>query len=239
MVFRWGAGGPSFVHGNPTPVDLLLSKLIKRYDRSDPNLGVEIRVKSMFAYAYECISPPKLNQLPWASDPSLVWFLFQYPIVVRGDTGNAIGDYYLTLFDHLGVLWEDDLHDSVRDSLASSIAPAFAFLPLLFTEHFTTMAATSAARWTEHHLLCSGALLDSRDSPRLLPGGATKIRVGVVVRNAEPRTETFIATSFAALPKDEFETVLVSFAEIESNPYSSIVQSRFDRVEIINTDVVA
>ena len=241
IVYRWAAGGPSFLHGRSNAADRLVMRLVERADRANPSVAVGIRVRALYQYAYEFLTSPKVTEPPFSHDASLVWFLFQYPILPSGPSSERIGEYYLGLFDHLGTVWEEDLGTDLRNSLAVSISTSFAFLPLLFTDHNTNVAASAAARWTEHYLRSSGAELDLplAEVPRRTVEGAARIRVGVVVRNASPRTETYIATSFAALPKDRYEVILISFAALGTDTFSECVRSRFDRTEIVDTPFLA
>ncbi|MEI9983393.1 MAG: hypothetical protein WDN69_09435 [Aliidongia sp.] len=192
---------------------------------------------ALFQYGYEFLD----NGLDWSDQevlwrPFLAYLVFEFPLIFRtaADQARAVAHVERLIGD------ADAAYDAAgpdkRDEIARNFGSAYNFNPALFSTLNMRPFAARVGRLLEHHLIRSGYALDHA----FPTAGSGRRRVGVIVRNIERRTESFIAPAFVAgLDRNRFETVLITLAEPEDAAFARFVGGHFDRVEIFPTEDVA
>ena len=193
---------------------------------------------ALFQYGYEFLE----TGLDWsnpdvAERPYLAFIAFEYPLIFRTieDQARAVRHAGRLI---AGAAEAFDAADAARrDAIAHCFGGAYNFMPALFSTETMRPLATRVGRILEHELIRQGFVLDHDFPPRR--AGARQ-RIGVIVRNIERRTESFIAPAFVGgLDRSRFETVLVTLAEPADADFARFVGSFFDRVEVFATEDVA
>lgn len=189
-------------------------------------------VQSLFRYAYEYLD----DGVDWADpeflDRSYLSFLvFEYPLLFRSPEDHERAVIHAErLIRGAGAAF-DRADPARRDAIARAFSAAYNFNPVVFTTTNLAPLAGGVGRLLEHHLRAEGCRLDHAFPPRR-PGA--RHRIGVLVRNIERRTESFIAPAFVAgLDRRRFETVLITLATPEDRGFADFVGGHFDRVEIV------
>jgi hypothetical protein len=193
---------------------------------------------ALFEYGYEFLH----EGLDWTDPnlelhPFLRFIAFEFPLIFRSidDHERAVNHAQRLITDAAAAF--DSSGPEQRDRVARVFGNFYNFIPALFTDRNMKPFATRVGRMLEHHLLRSGYQLDHEFPPR---GGDERQRVGVIVRNIERRTESFIAPAFVAgLDRSRFEAVLITLAEPADLEFARFVGGYFDRVEIIAIENVA
>jgi len=146
----------------------------------------------------------------------LIPYIFQIPVALSAEQFQPVIGMLKRLLEELDRVWEKDLDPSVRLGLAEAVTKHLRYVPLLFTDENLRPFALTASRYLEYFLESQGHQLDFI---RPLSGPGAKIRVGILVRNLQPRTETFIARAFCGgLDRTRFCPVLVSLEDCGSSP---------------------
>jgi predicted O-linked N-acetylglucosamine transferase (SPINDLY family) len=197
-----------------------------------------ITVLALFQYGYEFLE----EGLDWA-DPELLCrpFLsriaFEFPILFRSieDHRRAVAHAERLIAD--AAAFYDQAAPEERDSVARNLGATYNFIPALFSDRDLRSFATRVGRLLEHWLVACGSVLDHEFPPR---APSARRRVGVIVRNIERRTESFIAPAFVAgLDPLRFESVLITLAPPADPEFARFIGGYFDRVEVFATDNVA
>ena len=125
-------------------------------------------------------------------------------------------EYIRSLYARVKEGWESPLSPIQRDDLAYKVANQMRFIELLFTNHNIRPEAEITARCLEHNLLRQGRLLDYQFSPcQGLP-----LKVGVLVQNLVPRTETYLSLALAkGLMQGSFSPHIIC---LDSSPEASL-----------------
>ena len=193
---------------------------------------------ALFRYGYEFLA----NGLDWsdpevARRPYLAFIAFEYPLIFRTieDQAQAARHAERVIAGAAEAFETADAEQ--RDAIARCFGGAYNFVPALFSAENMRPFATRVGRILEHDLTRQGFGLDHDFPPR---SAGARQRVGVIVRNIERRTESFIAPAFVAgLDRSRFEAVLVTLAEPADADFARFVGGFFDRVEIFATEDVA
>jgi len=193
---------------------------------------------ALFQYGYEFLD----DGLDWTDQevlwrPFLSYIAFEFPLIFRSvaDQERAVAHAERLITDAAAAF--EAAGPERRDSIARNFGAAYNFLPALFSTHNMRPFASRVGRLLEHALSSRTCALDHEFPPRD-PGA--RQRVGVIVRNIERRTESFIAPAFVAgLDRSRFEAVLITLAEPADAEFARFVGGYFDRVEIFATDDVA
>jgi predicted O-linked N-acetylglucosamine transferase (SPINDLY family) len=139
------------------------------------------------------------------------------------------------LFADLDELWHRPLAENLRRRLAAIVAQEFTFVPALFSGENLRPLAVCVARWVEYHLTATGHQLDFQPPPRI---GSRRQRVGILVRDIRPRTETYLAMGFGAgLDHKRFEIILITAAAPDAAAFSDFVIQHFERLVTIGDHV--
>jgi predicted O-linked N-acetylglucosamine transferase (SPINDLY family) len=186
---------------------------------------------SLFQYGYEFLE----DGLDWADKdvlwrPYLFYIAFEFPLIFHSvdDQARAVGHAERLIRDAMAAF--DAAGPERREKIAIRFATAYNFNPALFSTRNIKPFAASAGRLLEYHLIRSGHALD-HDFP--VPRRAGRQRVGVIVRNIERRTESFIAPAFVTgLDRSRFETVLITLAEPADAGFAAFVAGHFDRMVV-------
>jgi predicted O-linked N-acetylglucosamine transferase (SPINDLY family) len=191
----------------------------------------------LFQYGYEFLD----EGLDW-SDWDVLWrhylgyLAFEVPLIFRTEADQALAIANVERLIGQAEAAFDAAEGDRRDAIAGLLASTYNFQPALFSTRNMRPFASRIGRIVEHHLRHMGFALD-HDFPAR---SGSRQRVGVIVRNIERRTESFIAPAFVAgLDRSRFETVLITLAEPEDADFARFVGGHFDRVEIFPTDNVA
>jgi len=172
-------------------------------------------VAFFFSRSFEILINVDLSHL-FATNSSLLRYIINFPIVLSADQFQSVNSCLKILFEELGRTWEKDLDPSVRLRQAEAVTMNLGYLPLLFTDENLKPFAVTMGRHLEYFLEFQGHQLDFR-RPLSEPGA--RIRVGILVRDLQPRTETFIARAFlAGLDRTKFCPVLVTLEDSGSSP---------------------
>jgi predicted O-linked N-acetylglucosamine transferase (SPINDLY family) len=144
----------------------------------------------------------------------LIPYILNIPVALSAEQFQSAIGMLKRLLGELERVWEKDLDPSVRLGLAEAVTKHLRYVHLLFTDENLRPFAVTAGRYLEYFLESQGHQLDFT---RPLSGPGAKIRVGVLVRNLQPRTETFIARAFCGgLDRTRFCPVLVSLEDCSS-----------------------
>ena len=191
----------------------------------------------LFQYGYEFLD----EGLDW-SDWDVLWrhylgyLAFEVPLIFRTEVDQQKAVAHVERLIGQAEAAFDAAEGDKRDAIAGLLASTYNFQPALFSTRNMRPFASRIGRLLEHHLRHRGFALD-HDFPAR---SGTRQRVGVIVRNIERRTESFIAPAFVTgLDRSRFETVLITLAEPEDPDFARFVGGHFDRVEIFRTDDVA
>ncbi|MGB8843852.1 MAG: hypothetical protein WCC64_22605 [Aliidongia sp.] len=197
-----------------------------------------IVVLALFQYGYEFLEfVPDWGHWEIQCRPYLNQIGFEFPLMFRSvdDHARAVA-HAERLIAELSAAFETGDPDR-RDMIARSFSYSYNFTPALFSTHNMRPVAMQVGRLLEHALSCTGFILDHQFPPRA-PGA--RQRIGVIVRNIERRTESFIAPAFVAgLDRGRFETVLITLAQPADADFARFIGGHFDRVELFATDDVA
>jgi predicted O-linked N-acetylglucosamine transferase (SPINDLY family) len=105
----------------------------------------------------------------------------------------------------------------------------------LFSAENLRPLAVCAGRWVEYHLSQTGHQLDFQPPARV---ASERQRVGILVRDIVPRTETYLAMGFGAgLDHKRFEVVLITASTPAATPFSDFVTQHFERVAVVGRSV--
>jgi predicted O-linked N-acetylglucosamine transferase (SPINDLY family) len=192
---------------------------------------------ALFQYGYEFLDiVPDWGHWEIQCRPYLNQIGYEFPLIFRTieDQDRAVA-LVQRLIAETAAAFESGDPDQ-RDMIARSFSYSYNFTPALFTQHNLRPIAMQVGRLLEHALGCTGFVLDHQFPPR---APAARQRVGVIVRNIERRTESFIAPAFVAgLDRHRFETVLITLAQPADADFAGFIGGHFDRVEIFATDDV-
>jgi predicted O-linked N-acetylglucosamine transferase (SPINDLY family) len=214
------------------------SRMIAAAKRMRNDRLCSIATLALFQYGYEFLE----DRLDWTDDevlrrPFFNHISFEFPMIFRGveDQARAVIHVERVIADVSAAF--ETATPANRDIIARNFGFSYNFNPALFSTHNMRPVATQIGRLLEHSLLSRGFALDYEFPPRELN---TRQRVGVIVRNIERRTESFIAPAFVAgLARGRFETVLITLADPVDPEFARFVGGYFDRVEVFATDDVA
>ncbi|MFI5184706.1 MAG: hypothetical protein ACHQNV_09920, partial [Vicinamibacteria bacterium] len=231
VIFAWSASRRFLPRQDLSRLEAFLVERARRRlasvrgsDQTAPLLAL-----ALYHFSYEILETADPSQPPFHDHWPLTWFLFRHPIFfpTPAQFRRAV-EFNTRLFAELDRLWHADLTPSLRDGLAERVARWFTFVPLLFSDVNLRPMAVTAGRWVEHYLVAQGAALDHRFEA---PTAGRRTRVGVLVRDVQARTETFIApTLVAKLDRMRFESILVTLTPPEPSPFSSFVEGQFEKV---------
>jgi predicted O-linked N-acetylglucosamine transferase (SPINDLY family) len=213
-------------------------RLIASAKQSQGDPIAAIVALSLFQYAYEFLD----DGLDWSDRevawrPYLIYLGFEFPLIFRSVEDHAkAASHAWRMIDRAVAAFEAAAPEQ-RDTIALRFATAYNFNPALFTTRNMKPFAASAGRILEYHLTRSGHALD-HSFPAREP--ATRQRLGVIVRNIERRTESFIAPAFVAgLDRSRFETVLITLAAPHDPEFVAFVAGHFERMVVFETENVA
>jgi hypothetical protein len=193
---------------------------------------------ALFQYGYEFLDDGlDVTHPEVLCRPFLHHIAFEFPLIFRSiaDHARAVAHAERLVADAAAGFERSGLVD--RDIIARNFSYAYNFTPALFSTHNLRPVAVEVGRLIEYALLQTGFVLDHEFQPHDRAG---RQRVGVIVRNIERRTESFIAPAFVAgLDRGRFETVLITLAHPADPEFARFIGGYFDRVEIFATDDVA
>jgi predicted O-linked N-acetylglucosamine transferase (SPINDLY family) len=193
---------------------------------------------ALFQYGYEFLDiVPDWGHWEIQCRPYLNQIGFEFPLIFRTveDQDRAVAHARRLIAETTAAF--DAGGPEQRDMIARSFSYSYNFTPALFTTHNLRPIAMQVGRLLEHALSCTGFVLDHQFAPH---ARGARQRVGVIVRNIERRTESFIAPAFVAgLDRRRFETVLITLAQPADAGFAGFIGGHFDRVEIFATDDVA
>jgi predicted O-linked N-acetylglucosamine transferase (SPINDLY family) len=231
VIFEWSAARRFLPRQNFSRLEAFLVGRARRRlaQAAGPDLAAPLLALSLYHFSYEILETADPTQPPFCNDGPLLWFLFRQPIFFPDHTQfRRALDFYVRLFADLDRLWRTDLDPVVRQLLSTSLAPSFSFISLLFSDINLRPLAVTAGRWVEHFLGTQGASLDHEFPER---EAGRRVRLGVLARNVQPRTESFIAPAFTAhLDRTRFEPILVTLAPPVPSPFSSFLEGHFEKV---------
>jgi Glycosyl transferase family 41 len=197
-----------------------------------------ITALALFQYGYEFLdegldfADPEVMRRPFLNH-----IAFEFPIIFRSidDHARAVAHAERLVADAAAAF--DRAGPDDRDIIARNFGYSYNFTPALFSTLNMRPFAARVGRLIEHGLTHGGFVLDHEFPPRARDA---RHRVGVIVRNIERRTESFIAPAFVAgLDRSRFETVLITLADPADPEFARFIGGHFDRVEIFATDDVA
>lgn len=230
VIFAWSAARRFLPRQDFSRLEVFLVRRasrrlasVQKSEQAAPLLAL-----ALYYFSYEILDDADPSQPPISEHWPLTWFLFRHPIFFprRAQFQHAV-HFYVRLFAHLDRLWQSDLDAALRKHLSAGLAQWFSFVPLLFSEVNLCPMAVTAGRWVEHFLVTEDAILD-HEFPERETG--RRVRVGVLVRDGQARTETFIAPTFAAkLDRTRFQSILVTLTPPEPSPFSSFVEGQFEK----------
>ncbi len=206
----------------------LRERALKRLEA--PDFDLALVALAIYDYPFECLERVPLTAEAYLSSPRLRQILVSSPTVFRDEAQfEAALNYLGRLSADLEALWSRPLGDALRRRVAAVVAHEFIFVPALFSDLNLRPWAERAGRWVEYHLRESGHQLDFEFAPRT---GVGRRKIGVLVRDIAPRTETYLTMGFGAgLDPERFETVLLAEAAPAATPFSDFVTQHFERTE--------
>jgi len=205
-------------------------------EAAGPRIESAIVAAALYQYPFEILDHVPLTAESFLTSAPLRQILLSTPMVFRDERQFQAAMAFLKhLFADLDELWHRPLADDLRRRLAAIVAQEFTFVPALFSTENLRPMASCAGRWVEYHLTASGYQLDFRPSPRT---GSGRRRVGILVRDILPRTETYLAMGFGGgLDHKRFEIILITTSTPSGTPFSDFVAQHFERLEIIGNSV--
>ncbi len=197
-----------------------------------PQLDSAVVAAATYELPFEFLDHVPLTAEDFLSSRRLRNLLLSTPMVFRDERQFQTAMVFLKrLFADLDELWNRPLTETLRRRIAAIVAQEFTFVPALFSAENLRPLAISVGRWVEYHLTATGHQLDFRPAPR---HDAGRQRVGILVRDIQPRTETYLAMGFGAgLDHKRFEIVLITASGPPNTPFSAFVAQHFERLEII------
>ncbi|MGB8842768.1 MAG: hypothetical protein WCC64_17065 [Aliidongia sp.] len=208
-----------------------------RSESVGPRLESAIVAAASYQYPFEILDHIPLTDESFLTSARLRQILLSTPMVFRDERQFQTAMVFLKrLFADLDELWQRPLTEDLRRRLAAIVAQEFTFVPALFSGENLRLLAVCVGRWVEYHLSVTGHQLDFCPPPRSGPG---RQRVGILVRDIRPRTETYLAMGFGAgLDHTRFEIVLITATAPEATPFSDFVTRHFERLATIGDTVV-
>jgi len=198
-----------------------------------------------YHYPFEVLDHVPLGAECFLASARLRRILLSMPVVFRDERQFQAAMVFLQrLFTDLDELWHQHLTDDLRRRVAAIVAQEFNFAPALFSDKNLRPMAVCAGRWLEYHLTATGHRLDWRPTPR--PTGPHAIgqlgpgrpRVGILVRDILPRTETYLVMGFGiGLDPSRFATTLITLSTPGETPFSDFVARHFGRLEIVDGEL--
>jgi hypothetical protein len=203
-----------------------------------PHLESAIVAAAAYQYPFEILDHVPLTSERFLTSPRFRKLLLSTPVVFCSEQQFQAAMVFLKrLFADLDELWHRPLADTLRRRLAAIVAQEFTFVPVLFSAENLRPLAACAGRWVEYHLAETGHALDFDPPPR---AAAERQRVGILVRDIVPRTETYLAMGFGAgLDHKRFEIVLITASAPADTPFSAYVTQHFERLAVIGHVVTA
>lgn len=207
-----------------------------RAEVAGPRLESAIVAAASYEYPFEILDHVPLTAESYLTSPRLRQILLSTPMVFRDERQFQSAMVFVKrLFADLDELWHRPLTEALRRRIAAIVAQEFTFVPALFSGENLRPLAVSAGRWVEYHLTATGHQLDFRPARRVGPG---RQKVGILVRDILPRTETYLAMGFGAgLDHKRFEIVLLTTSSPGDTPFSGFVARHFERLEVIHGKV--
>jgi hypothetical protein len=228
------------------PINVLRGQPVGAFERllcdrarrlaTGPEFESAIVAVASYEYAFEVVDRLPLTAESFLGSKRLRYLLMSTPAVFRDERQFRAAMVFLgRLFADLDDLWHQPLAEDRRRRLAAIIAEEFTFVPALFSDETLRPWAVGAGRWLEYHLAATGHELDfdfpARTEPR-------RQRVGVLVRDILPRTETYLSMGIGAgLDRARFETVLITISKPSDTSFSDFVTGHFERVETVGVGV--
>jgi|GEM_PF-1839307 hypothetical protein len=207
-----------------------------RSEVAGPHFESAIVAAASYQYPFEILDHVPLTAESFLTSAPLRQILLSTPVVFRDERQFQTAMVFLKrLFADLDELWHRPLPDTLRCRLAAIVAQEFTFVPALFSGENLRPLAVCAGRWLDYHLTAIGYQLDFRPPARI---GSGRQRVGILVRDIMPRTETYLAMGFGAgLDHKRFEIILITGSTPAGTPFSDFVAQHFERHEIIGNTV--
>jgi Glycosyl transferase family 41 len=207
-----------------------------RSEVAGPRLESAIVAAASYQYPFEIMDHVPLTAEGFLTSGRLRNILLSTPMVFRDERQFQAAMVFLKrLFADLDELWHRPLTESLRRRIAAIVAQEFTFVPALFSGENLRPLAVAAGRWVEYHLTVTGHQLDFRPPARIIPG---RQRVGILVRDILPRTETYLAMGFGAgLDHKRFEIILIVASTPADTAFSGFVGQHFERLEVIGNGV--
>jgi hypothetical protein len=185
---------------------------------------------AFYEWGFEIYDEVDLDDDLFMENPNFFLLFFRFPVFFHTQEQFDRAVWFIKLiFNKLESKWKQELDPSRRDRLAWLVNKYFNFVPLLFTGENLRPFASIAGKWVEHDLLARGFRLDCQ-FPNV--SFSHPIRVGVLVRDIAPRTETYIAPCFAAeLDPDQYRTTLITLDAPGDSVFDEFVCSQFDEIK--------
>ncbi|MCK6450328.1 MAG: hypothetical protein L6R19_05660 [Alphaproteobacteria bacterium] len=186
-----------------------------------------------FRHAFALSAGPEIGAFPLAALPMLMRYWLRAPRLFRAP--EDAGRYRDYLLDMLGRIDAATRGDDLRAHAVLEAALAALDIQMAFHHDGNLKPLLSArGRLIERALDLAGT---SRDLDRAVPPAAgRKLRVGFLVRNMEPRTESFIVLAHAEkLDRRRFEPVLCTQRPPEG-AFGQAAAQRFARVVALDAD---
>jgi Glycosyl transferase family 41 len=203
-----------------------------RREIAGPQFESAIIAAASYEYLFEILGHVPLTDEGFLASGRLRNILLSTPVVFRDERQFREATEFLgRLFADLDELWSRMLPEALRRRLAQIVATEFTFVPALFSGENLRPMAASAAHWLEYHLTQTGHQLDFNPPVRVAPG---RRRIGILVRDILPRTETYLAMGFGAgLDHERFEIILITASSPAATPFSDFVTRHFEQLHVI------
>jgi predicted O-linked N-acetylglucosamine transferase (SPINDLY family) len=187
------------------------------------------------AYACDVCWHPNFADAVAHGNSEFLRYLFTFPIFMDSlSRQDRIIGFIQRLYADLDRLYATTNEPAIRAEIAGHVAQHYSFMPTLFSDATLRPIAQTAGRWLESYLRSTGHRLEHEFPER---AAGTRLRVGVLVHDIEPRNESFLALPFGlGLDRNRFEPVLVTGQPPSACAFGALVEKAFERIEVITTD---
>ncbi|MCL2384282.1 MAG: hypothetical protein FWC84_00395 [Alphaproteobacteria bacterium] len=189
-------------------------------------------------YAFESSWRPNFTDEAFRDHPQFLHYIFDFPMFIDS---VARQDRMMKFIEHLyadlNKLHAAPIEEAVRREVAERVVHHCTFFFALFSDMNLHPLAQTAGKWVETYLRLTGHQVDFTFRPR---GTEGRLRVGVFVKDFEPRNESFLSLPFGlGLDRSRFETVLVTGRPPPSCAFGALAKDAFERIEVVALDRVS
>ncbi len=186
---------------------------------------------SMGKYAFETCHQVDLKEDLLLKSGSLTALLFKTPFLMDAVQFEEATSFLTKLFTHMERILNNHQNPDAGRRMSANVAESYQFIPMLFTWRNLRSFAVSAGRCIECFMKSEGHELDY---DRGVGSSSKRLRVGILVRDMEARTESYIAAAFSGgLDRQRFHPIMITLAGPGTNSFSGFMRAHCEELAVV------